>query len=85
MSLNPVDGDVYSIKFVSGLRQVGVFSPGTLVFYINKTDRHDITVILLKVALNTRTITPDNVSVTCGRSMVFNGYSCFVNQQKGYS
>ena len=28
------------------------FSPGTLVSSTNKTDRHDITEILLKVALN---------------------------------
>jgi hypothetical protein len=29
------------------------FSPRTPVSYTNKTDRHDITEILLKVALNT--------------------------------
>jgi len=29
------------------------FSPGTLVSSINKTGHHDITEILLKVALNT--------------------------------
>ena len=29
------------------------FSPGTLAFSTNKTDHHDITEILLKVALNT--------------------------------
>jgi hypothetical protein len=29
------------------------FSPGTLVSSTNKTDRHDLTEILLKVALNT--------------------------------
>ena len=40
----------YMIKVVSDLRQVG----GLLRFpIINKTDRHDITEILLKVALNT--------------------------------
>jgi hypothetical protein len=39
----------YVIKFVSGLW----FSPGSS---INKTDRHDITEILLKVALNTITL-----------------------------
>jgi len=33
------------------------FSPGTLVSSTNKTDRHDITVILLKVTLNTITLT----------------------------
>jgi hypothetical protein len=45
------------IKFVSDLRQVGGFllSPGTPVSSINKTDHHDITEILLKVALNTIT------------------------------
>ena len=33
------------------------FSPGTLVSSTNKTDRHDITEMLLKVVLNTITIT----------------------------
>jgi hypothetical protein len=33
------------------------FSPGTLVSFTNKTDRHDITELLLKVALNTITLT----------------------------
>jgi hypothetical protein len=32
------------------------FSPGSLVSSINKTDHHDITEILLKVALNTITL-----------------------------
>jgi hypothetical protein len=34
-------------------RQVVGFSPGPLVSSTNKTDRHDITDILLKMALNT--------------------------------
>jgi hypothetical protein len=34
------------------------FSPGTLVSSINKTDHHDVTEILLKVALNTITPSP---------------------------
>jgi len=38
------------IKFVSDLWQ---FSPGTQISSTNKTDRYDITEILLKVALNT--------------------------------
>ena len=51
---NPVHGEVHSIqhyviKFVSDLRKVG----GTPVSSTNKTDSHDITEILLKVALNT--------------------------------
>ena len=44
----------YVIKFVSDLRQVSNFPlPGTQVSSTNRTDRHDITEILLKVALNT--------------------------------
>jgi hypothetical protein len=31
------------------------FSPGTVVSSINKTNRHDMAEILLKVALNTNT------------------------------
>ena len=62
MSLNPVHGEAhwiqnYVIKFVSDLRQVGGFSAVTPVFSTNKTDRHDITETLLKVALNTITLT----------------------------
>jgi hypothetical protein len=41
------------IKFVGNLRQVGVFCPGTLVSSPNKTDRHDITELLLKVTQST--------------------------------
>ena len=58
VSSNPERGEVYSIqhyviKFVSDLRQVGGFlSRGTPISSTNKTDRHDITEILLKVAFN---------------------------------
>ena len=41
------------IKFVSDLREGQWFSPDIPVSSINKTDRHDITKILFKVALNT--------------------------------
>jgi hypothetical protein len=41
------------IKFVSDLRQVGGFNPGHPVSSTNKTDRHNIAEILLKVTLNT--------------------------------
>ena len=47
----------YVIKFVSDLRQVGDFFRGTPVSSTNKTDLHDITEILLKVTLNTITLT----------------------------
>jgi len=43
----------YVIMFVSDLRQVGGFCPGPPVSSTNKTDRHDIAEILLKVPLNT--------------------------------
>jgi hypothetical protein len=46
------------IKFDSDLRQVSGFSPSTLVSSINRTDCHDIAEILLKVVLNTITLTP---------------------------
>jgi hypothetical protein len=46
------------IKFVSDLRQGRLFSHGTPVSSTNKTDRHDITEKLLKVALNTIALTP---------------------------
>ena len=51
----------YVIKFVSDLRQFGGFFPGTPVSSTNKTDIHDITEILLKVALNTKTQTKTTV------------------------
>ena len=61
VSLNPAHGEVHSIqyyviKFVSDLQQVA-FYPGTSVSSTNKADRQDITEILLKVALNTITLT----------------------------
>jgi hypothetical protein len=41
------------MKFVSDLRWVSGFLPGTPVSSTNKTDCQDFTEILLKVALNT--------------------------------
>jgi hypothetical protein len=49
--------DLISLKFFSDLRQVGGFSPGTPVSSTNKTCHHNITEILLKVALKTITLT----------------------------
>ena len=56
----------YSIKRYSLLVTSGrwLFSPGTPVSSINKTDRHDIIEILLKVALNTLTHNPKVVHTT---------------------
>ena len=58
---NPAHDEVYSIqhyvmKFISDLRQVGRFFSGIPVFSTNKTDRHDIAEILLKVALSTTSL-----------------------------
>jgi hypothetical protein len=57
VSSNTAHGMVYSIqhyvkKFVSDLQQVIGFLPGTPVSSINKTERHDLTEIFLKVPLN---------------------------------
>ena len=63
VSLNPTHCKMYSIqhyyviKFVSDLRQVGGFLRVLRFPPSNKTDHHDITEILLKVALNTITLT----------------------------
>jgi hypothetical protein len=43
-----------------------VVSPSTLVSFSNKTDSHDIAEILLKVALNTMTLTLKNHSTNVG-------------------
>ena len=49
------DGEFESVcdKVCQWLATVRWFRPGTLVSSTNKTDRHDITEILIKVALNT--------------------------------
>ena len=49
----------YVMKYVSDLHAAGRWfsTPGTPVFSTNKADRHDIAGILLKVALNTISIT----------------------------
>jgi len=56
VSSNPVHGEMYSIQHCV-IKFVSDFSPGTPVSSTNKTDCHDITEILLKVALNTITLT----------------------------
>jgi hypothetical protein len=62
VSSNPAQIEVYSIqhyviKFVSDLRLETPVSPS------NKTDRHDIAEIVLKVALNTITLTKSRPSL----------------------
>jgi len=49
------------------------FYPGTSVFSTNKTDRHDITEILLKVALNTITLilTIYTCQLFCFKTFIF--------------
>ena len=61
MISNPVHGEVYIYvlettlcdKVCQWFATGQWFSPGTPVSFTNKTDRHDITEILLKVVLNT--------------------------------
>jgi len=64
VSSNHAHGEVYSIqqyvvRFVSDVWQVGVFisSSGIEVSFTNKIDRHFLSEILLKVVLNTTTLT----------------------------
>ena len=52
MSLNPDQGEVYNIMFVSDFRQVGGFLQVLRFPPLNKTDSHNIVEILLKVSLN---------------------------------
>ena len=47
---------LYDIKFVSDLRKIGGFFPGTPVSATNKTDSHDIAELLLKVTLSAITL-----------------------------
>ena len=58
VSSNPVNGKVHSmqhyvIKFLSDLPEVSCFYQYTPGFSTNKTDRHNIAEMLLKVALTT--------------------------------
>jgi hypothetical protein len=62
------------IKFVSDLRQIGGFSPGPPVSSNNKTDRYDITEILLKVVFNTIKQTKQTFS-SAGITLAYNTIS----------
>ena len=73
MSSNPVHGEMYStqryvIKFASDLRQVSGFLRVLLISSTNKTDRHDIAEILLKVALNTKPTKPIKIKLPVSNS-----------------
>ena len=79
MSLNPTHGEIYSIQhyvvnFVSGFNRVLRLS------VTNKIDRHDIPEILLKVALNTLTLTMPHV-----RLMRLMRLTCEMNNKLGRS
>jgi hypothetical protein len=74
------------IKFVSDLWQVGGFLQVLLVSFSNKTDCHDITEILLKVALKhhnpiqTGFTVPLNYYIICNN--LFNNYTTIKNKVK---
>ena len=75
VSLNPANNEVYwiqyhVIKFVSDLRKVGTLVPST-----NKAERHDISEILLKVALNT--INQPNLNQKSLRYTLFSEFKSF--------
>jgi hypothetical protein len=49
--------NIYSVEMILDIRSTQNFSPGIPVSSTNKTDRHDLTEILLKVVLNTINLT----------------------------
>ena len=53
VSSNLDQDEEYNIEVVSDLLQVGGLNPDTLVSTTNKIDCHDMTEILLKVAIST--------------------------------
>ena len=65
-------------KFVGDFRQVGAwFSPGTSVSFTNKSDRHGIAEIVLKVAaLNTIVLIPYRLdlfyNISCILATIYN-------------
>jgi len=59
VSLNPAQARCPQYKSVGDLRQVSGYIPDHLVSSTNKTDRHDIAEILLKVALSIITVTEE--------------------------
>jgi hypothetical protein len=61
--ISAIDLSTYIVSYsvtIQGLVAGQWFSSGAPVSSTNKTDCHDITEILLKVALNTITLTPNN-------------------------
>ena len=56
VSSNPAHGEMYSMQHIE-IKMVSDLRPGTPVSSTNKTDHHDIVEIVLKVALNTITLT----------------------------
>jgi hypothetical protein len=66
VSCNPTHGEVYSIQHYV-IKFVSVTCGRTVVSSTNKTDRHDITEILLKVPLITITLTHQKPSLLSGK------------------
>ena len=70
VSNKPLSGDVYSMcdKVCQWLVAGRWLTPGTPLFFTNKTVRHDITEILLKVAITRNPLGEswENVYVLCG-------------------
>ena len=71
MSSNPVHDEVLHDKVCQWLATGQWFSPGTPVSSTNKTDRHDIAEILLKVVLNTINQTINRKFIHSNNNMTF--------------
>ena len=72
----------YVIKFNKDCQLLAAgqwFSPGTPISSTNKTDLHDITEILLKVALNTINQIKPNPEICNFISVLYN-VVCFLNE-----
>ena len=75
LSSNPVHSEAYSIQHY--VKKIAIpatcrwFSLGTPISATNKTDRHDITEILLKLPLNTINHQPPNHLLTPLISSIF--------------
>jgi hypothetical protein len=61
------------------------FSPGTPVSSTNRTDHHDIAEILLKVALNTITLTPNPTTIRLRPRQPLKAYVVIQKYNEKYS
>ena len=82
---NPLRRGVLDTSFFDKVCQLRWFSPGTPVSSTHKTDSHDIAEILLKVALNTVTLTltlTKSYEITAGVNYAVYLYLVYVSEKR---